>query len=138
MLYLWGDKENILNFKKICKHNSMINYCKWWWDQICGWKSNRNTVNRNRKIIFLHTQKSFSILFSMYIGAFNIFQVYQYFTIYRQYFFSYRGKRFLTRQIPTSCLPKSGGYHKWALAHSSSCCTWYRPLLKGLGTYVQA
>jgi hypothetical protein len=29
-------------------------------------------------------------------------------------------KRFLTRQIPISCLPKSGGYHKWALAHSSS------------------
>ena len=36
--------------------------------------------------------------------------------------------RFWTRQIPTSCLPKSGGmiYHKWALAHSSSCLdvTW--------------
>ena len=31
----------------------------------------------------------------------------------------YRGKRFLTRQIPTSCLPKSGGII--ALAHSSSC-----------------
>ena len=24
----------------------------------------------------------------------------------------YRAKRFLTHQIPTSCLPKSGGYHK--------------------------
>ena len=24
----------------------------------------------------------------------------------------YRGRRFLTCQIPTSCLPKSGGYHK--------------------------
>ena len=34
---------------------------------------------------------------------------------------SYSGKRFWTHQIPTSCLPKSGGYHKWALAHSSSC-----------------
>jgi hypothetical protein len=33
----------------------------------------------------------------------------------------YRGKRFLTRQIPTTCLPKSGGYHRWALAHSWSC-----------------
>ena len=33
----------------------------------------------------------------------------------------YREKRFWTRQIPTSCLPNSGGYHKWALAHSSSC-----------------
>jgi hypothetical protein len=32
----------------------------------------------------------------------------------------YRGKRFLIRQIPTSCLPKRG-YHKWELAHSSSC-----------------
>ena len=31
---------------------------------------------------------------------------------------------FLTRQIPTPCLPKSRGInnHKWALAHSSSCC----------------
>jgi hypothetical protein len=29
----------------------------------------------------------------------------------------YCGKRFLTRQIPTSCLPKSRGYRKWALAH---------------------
>ena len=34
----------------------------------------------------------------------------------------YHGKRFLTRQIPTSCLPEERGYHKWALAHSSSCC----------------
>jgi hypothetical protein len=32
----------------------------------------------------------------------------------------YGGKRFLTRQIPTSCLPKSEGI-RWALAHSSSC-----------------
>jgi hypothetical protein len=24
----------------------------------------------------------------------------------------YRGKRFLTHQIPTSYLPKSGGYHR--------------------------
>jgi hypothetical protein len=31
----------------------------------------------------------------------------------------------LTCQIPTSCLPKSGGYHRWALAHSSSCCISY-------------
>jgi hypothetical protein len=30
----------------------------------------------------------------------------------------YWGKRSLTRQIPTSCFPK---YHRWALAHSSSC-----------------
>jgi hypothetical protein len=28
----------------------------------------------------------------------------------------YRGKCFLTRQIPTSCLPKSGG-------HTKMCCT---------------
>ena len=33
----------------------------------------------------------------------------------------YRRKRFWTHQIPTSCLSKSGGYHKWELAHSSSC-----------------
>ena len=32
----------------------------------------------------------------------------------------YRGKRFLTRQIPTSCCRRAG-YHTWALAHSSSC-----------------
>ena len=34
------------------------------------------------------------------------------------YRYPYRGKRFWTRHIPTSCLR---GYHKWALAHSSSC-----------------
>ena len=33
----------------------------------------------------------------------------------------YRGKRFLTSQIPTSCLPKSGGI----IAHSSSCFHWF-------------
>jgi hypothetical protein len=32
--------------------------------------------------------------------------------------------RFWTRQIPTSCLPKSGGIIGGALAHSSSCCTY--------------
>jgi hypothetical protein len=46
------------------------------------------------------------------------------------------GKRFLTRQIPTSCLPTwlalytlniYAGYHKWALAHSSFCL-WSRNL----------
>ena len=31
---------------------------------------------------------------------------------------TYLGKRFWTHHIPTSCLR---GYHKWALAHSSSC-----------------
>ena len=61
----------------------------------------------------------------------------------------YRGKRFWTHQIPTSCLPtllifihiehtfcicpfldsyflfaEERGYHKWALAHSSSCFLW--------------
>ena len=43
----------------------------------------------------------------------------------------YSGKRFWTRQIPTSCFPDLVGfythwtymwvYHKWANAHSSSC-----------------
>ena len=43
----------------------------------------------------------------------------------------YRGKSFWTRHIPTSCLPTwlvfihiehiCGGYHKWVLAHNSSC-----------------
>ena len=34
----------------------------------------------------------------------------------------YCGKRFWTRQIPTSCLPTWLIFiHKWALAHSSSC-----------------
>jgi hypothetical protein len=37
----------------------------------------------------------------------------------------YRGKHFLTRQIPTSCLPKSGGIISEQLAHSSSCFVIY-------------
>jgi hypothetical protein len=36
--------------------------------------------------------------------------------IWSQASYRYRGKRFLTRQIPTSCLPKSGG-----IIGSSSC-----------------
>jgi hypothetical protein len=37
---------------------------------------------------------------------------------------SYRGKHFWTHQIPTSCLPKSGGIIS-ELAHSSSCFSKY-------------
>ena len=38
----------------------------------------------------------------------------------------YSGKCFWTGHIPTSCLR---GYHKWALAHNSSCLSWLGPFL---------
>jgi hypothetical protein len=37
----------------------------------------------------------------------------------------YRGKRFLTRQDSYFLLAKEWGYHRWALAHSSSCLTYH-------------
>jgi hypothetical protein len=79
-------------------------------------QQNRQTGSRN-----LMSPKTLPTIWGTYMKLVTKYQI-SAINSYRNLIFGHKlhigmpycGKRFWTCQIPTSCLPKRGGYHKWA------------------------